>query len=88
MFILHLSQGSANIFHKGQMVDILKNLPQVLVSLSQLLNFISLGQKELWFSSVQSLSPVRLFAIPWTAAHQVSLSITNSRSLLKLKSIE
>ena len=32
------------------------------------------------FSSVQSLSHVRLFAIPWTAAHQASLSITNSRS--------
>ena len=40
------------------------------------------------FSSVLSLSRVRLFAIPWTAARQVSLSITNSRSLLKLTSIE
>ena len=40
------------------------------------------------FSSVQSLSHVRLFAIPWTAAHQASLSITNSQSLLKLMSIE
>ena len=39
-------------------------------------------------SSVQSLNRVRLFATPWTAAHQVSLSITNSRSLLKLMSIE
>ena len=39
-------------------------------------------------SSVQSLSCVRLFATPWTAAHQASLSITNSRSLLKLMSIE
>ena len=38
--------------------------------------------------SVQSLSHVRLFATPWTAAHQASLSITNSRSLLKLMSIE
>ena len=36
------------------------------------------------FSSVQLLSRVRLFATPWTAAHQASLSITNSRSLLKL----
>ena len=34
------------------------------------------------------LSRVRLFATPWTAARQVSLSITNSRSLLKLMSIE
>ena len=40
------------------------------------------------FSSVQSLSHVRLFATPWTAAHQASLSITNSRSLLSLISIE
>ena len=40
------------------------------------------------FSSVQSLSHVRLFVISWTAAQQVSLSITNSRSLFKLMSIE
>ena len=40
------------------------------------------------FSSVQSLSHVRLFATPWTAACQASLSITNSQSLLKLMSIK
>ena len=40
------------------------------------------------FSSVQSLSHVRLFATPWIAACQASLSITSSRSLLKLMSIE
>ena len=40
------------------------------------------------FSSVQSLSCVQLFATPWTAACQASLSITNSQSLLKLMSIE
>ena len=47
------------------------------------------------FHSVQSLSHVRLFATPWTAfatpgtaAHQASLSIINSQSLLKLMSIE
>ena len=40
------------------------------------------------FSSVQSLNRVRLFATPWTAAHQASLFITNSRSLLKLISIQ
>ena len=39
-------------------------------------------------SSLQSLSHVRLFVNPWTAARQASLSITNSRSLLKLMSIE
>ena len=40
------------------------------------------------FSSVQSLSLVRLFATPWNAALQASLSITNSWSLLKLLFIE
>ena len=40
------------------------------------------------FSSVQSLSHVRLFATPWIAARQVSLSITNSRSSLGLTSIK
>ena len=40
------------------------------------------------FSSVQSLSCVQLFATPWTAARQAFLSITNSRSSLKLMSIE
>ena len=41
-----------------------------------------------WFSSVQLLSHVRLFATPWTAACQASLSITNSQSSPKLMSIE
>ena len=40
------------------------------------------------FSSVQSLSCVLLFATPWIAVRQASLSITNSRSLLTLMSIE
>ena len=40
------------------------------------------------FRSVQSLSHVRLFVTPWTAARQASLSITNSQSLLKLMFIE
>ena len=40
------------------------------------------------FSSAQSLSRVLLFVIPWAAAHQASLSITISRSLLKLMSTE
>ena len=40
------------------------------------------------FSSVQLFSCVQLFATPWTEAYQDSLSITNSRSLLELMSIE
>ena len=43
--------------------------------------------RSVQFSSVQSLSRVRLFATPWVAAHQASLSIINSRSSLKLMSI-
>ena len=42
----------------------------------------------LFVSSVQSLSCVWLFVTPWIAAHQASLSITNSRSLLKLMPVE
>ena len=45
-----------------------------------------LSEEALQFSSVQSLSRVRLFATPWTAAHQASLSITNSWRLLRLMS--
>ena len=41
-----------------------------------------------WFSSVQSLNGIQLFATPWTEACQASLSISNSQSLLKLMSIE
>ena len=51
---------------------------------TNILEFLSLGS----FSSVQTLSCLQLFATPWTAARQASLSITNSRSLLKLMSIE
>ena len=40
------------------------------------------------FNSVQLFSHVQLFATPWTAAHQASMSITNSQDLLKLMSIE
>ena len=46
------------------------------------------GSPTSLIQSVQSLSRVQLFATPWAAAHQASLSITNYRSLLKLMSIE
>ena len=51
---------------------------------------LSSGGKTMYchWSSVQSLSHVRLFATPWTAACQASLSITSSWSLLRLTSIE
>ena len=43
---------------------------------------------DAWISSIQLLSCVRLFATPWIAACQASLSVTNSRSSLRLMSIE
>ena len=46
------------------------------------------SQQSSMFSSVQSISHVRLLANPWTVAHQASLSITTSWSLLKLMSIK
>ena len=57
----------------------------ILVLSSSLLIFSSVMFQ---FSSVQSLSCVQLFATPWIAAHQASLSITNSWSSLKLMSIK
>ena len=53
-----------------------------------LYNITSSCTKFLQFSSVQSLSRVWLFVTPWIAARQASLSITSSRSSLKLTSIE
>ena len=53
---------------------------------SSLLGFLLKQPCDL--QSVQLLSPVLLFATPWTVAHQASLSIINSQSLLKLMSIE
>ena len=52
--------------------------------------FYNKSIKSIWIllDSVQSLSHVRLFVIPWTAVRQASLSITNSWRLLKLMSIE
>ena len=53
-------------------------------------NWITELHCSLWLeiSSVQLLSRLQLFATPWTAAHQASLSIVNSWSLLKLMSIK
>ena len=49
---------------------------------------VTCWDSEVWFSSVQSLSHLRLLATPWIAARQASLSITISRSSLRLTSIE
>ena len=55
---------------------------------STILQFLQKGyHSRVQFRSVQSLSHVRLFATPWTTAHQASLSITSSQDLLQLMSI-
>ena len=59
-----------------------------MVTLPWRTNFSSAQLSSAQFSSVQSLSHVQLFATSWTVACQASLSITNSRSLHKLMSIE
>ena len=82
---LHLSASAEMAFgfttSKGfcelPFTGVYKSLPSVLIN-----------QLIIQYSSVQSLSRVQLFATPWTAACQASLSITNSWSLLKLMSIE
>ena len=58
----------------------------IIYACSTTYNFLT--NNFIWISSVQSLSCVQLFMTPWTTACQASLSITNSRSLLKLISIE
>ena len=57
-------------------------------SVSFYLNMLMSAKNQTKVSSVQSLSRVRLFATPWTTAPQASLSITNSRILLKPMSTE
>ena len=54
----------------------------------QKINDLPMIAKYNQFSSVQSLSCVRLFATPWTVAHQASPSITKPQNLLRLMSIE
>ena len=56
--------------------------------LSKVLQDFTTKMLSVQFSSLRSLSRVRLFVTPWTAALQASLSITNSWSLLKLMSFE
>ena len=59
-----------------------------LLSTAIYLIFFMLHFSSVQFSSFPLLSRVRLLATPWITAHQASLSITNSRSLLKLMPIE
>ena len=66
-------------FQDGMSLNFIQNLEAQLIILSLV---------SVQFSSVQSLSSVRLFATPWITARQASLSITNSRSSPRLTSIK
>ena len=81
--MFNLSQKSCEIVYKLGV-----GTPCLLVYTQGLFEFLILLLVTPTFSSVQSLSRVQLFATPWTAARQASLSITNSRSSLKLMSIK
>ena len=61
---------------------------QSVLNSTSVLNLNNINTDSVQFSSVQSLSRVRLFVTPWITARQASLSITNSRSSLKLTSID
>ena len=83
--ILHLKFPSGSVEGQQPQQHMVQSLQRqmaiTLVAVQKLANAVH-------FSSVQSLSHVQFFVTPWTAAHQASLSITNSQSLLKLMSIE
>ena len=74
--------------HRSKLSSIIISLYGSFSPALQVFQVNSFPYLKLQFSSVQSLSHVRLFATPWIAACQASLSITNSWSSLKLTSIE
>ena len=81
LFLIMLSHGLSLVLREGRGEK----------SLSLLISFLIFSfLKNICFKYLFSnkFSHVRLFGTPWTAAHQASLSITNSRSLLRLMSIE
>ena len=63
-------------------------IDHTVLSLLYTLSCLTVNSLTVCVSSVQLFGRVRLFVTPWTAAHQASLSITNSPSLLKLMSTE
>ena len=80
----HPQKSFSDFYHYRLVLSILRLHQEGIV----LYPFVFWSYFKYSFSSVQSLSHVRLFATPWITACQASLSITNSRSLLKLMSIE
>ena len=79
-FYVYLSIFTLNNIHFGESIN------ELILRLPSLFRWYWLSSDQ--FSSVQSLSRVWLFVTPWITARQASLSITSSRSLLKLMPIE
>ena len=77
---------ACRLIHAYSHLDSLRTKPVTLSVTSS--SEISLSKQSIQFNSVQSLSLVWLFMTPGTAGRQASLSFTDSRSLLKLMSIE
>ena len=92
--LLHCRQIFYHLSHQGSPVSSYdwSTIHFLMICLTKIKDKDFLRWCSIWYpealSSVQSLSHVRLFATPWTAARQASLSITNSQSLLKLMSIK
>ena len=97
MYLFHLKQVLVNFLkhilmpHENKMYSrmyffVPTHLKKFLITWS--LKFSPFLRVQFQFSSVHSLNCVWHFVTPWTAAHQASLSITNTQSLLKLMSIE
>ena len=70
-----------------QIKSVTQSCPTLCDAMNRSTIYVYIIHHVLYTCSVQPLSHVQLFATPWTAARQASLSITNSRSLLKLMSI-
>ena len=83
LFLHYLSQVYSVIFHYPRKI-IFKNTKIISTCAIR----IFWNKQKLTFTSVQSLSRVWLLATPWIAAHQASLSVTNSQSSLRLTSIK
>ena len=90
MYFIYSTRSPVNIwgFKDSQLVFGVSTLRLLIPTHPLFLKYIIIQNTQQKFSSVQSLSHVWLFATPWTAACQASLSITNSWSLLKLTSVE
>ena len=83
-----LSIGVSGVLKSPTIIVVLSVSPSISPSLCLMYWGAPTLGASVQFSSVQSLSRVRLFATPWTAARQAFLSITISRSSLRLTSIE